>query len=249
MTTALAKSDFTASQIETIRNAVARGATDSQLALFLEFCKSRNLDPFTKQVHWTPKGIIAGIDGLRAIAERAGNYMPGPTRYEYDAQGALVAAHTTIRKKVDGKWFDLEESAYWEEYAANTPVWARLKRVMLSKCSEARALRRAFPLDLSGIYGAGELDQAYDSAPAPAAPIYTVEPVRTAPEEQVIQPVRPTSMIAQRAMDAISQAADLAGLKVAAGLIVENKAALSPSEADALRIAYSARRDQLGGSQ
>ena len=38
--------------------------------------------------------------------------------------------------------------------------WGRMPRIMLSKCAEAQALRRAFPEDLSGLYEASELDRA-----------------------------------------------------------------------------------------
>jgi phage recombination protein Bet len=38
--------------------------------------------------------------------------------------------------------------------------WARMPRVMLAKCAEAQALRRAFPECLSALYEAAELDQA-----------------------------------------------------------------------------------------
>lgn len=260
--TQLAKTDsgFTTQQIDTIRNTVARGANDMQLSLFLEFCKARNLDPFVRQVHWTPKGIITGIDGFRAIAERTGAYMPGPTRYEYDGNGGLIAAHTTVRKLVAGTWFDLEESAYWEEYAASTPVWAKLKRVMLGKCSEARALRRAFPLDLSGLYESSELDQAYDAGGAPPAPVYVEAPPapvrapRVVVEEQAAQvvtiaPAPVGSPTFRDAMGMIASAKDMSSLKVAAEMIVKHKDTLTDPESEVLRKAYTAARAAIGGGK
>jgi len=76
----------------------------------------------TRQVFYTPQGIIVSIDGFRAIAERTGCYAPGPTRYEYDENKALVAAYVTVRKLVAGTWFDVEESAFYEEYRGSSPM-------------------------------------------------------------------------------------------------------------------------------
>jgi phage recombination protein Bet len=174
MTTALTTTnntaiDYTREQIDTIRNTVARGANDSQLALFLQVCKSRGLDPFSRQVHWTSQGIIVGIDGLRAIADRTDRYVPGNTQLEFDDKG-VVAAHVTVKKLVSGSWHEITESAYMVEYAGRSPIWNKMPRVMLSKCAEARALRRAFPADMSGLYAQEEMDQAGVTVNVPASP-------------------------------------------------------------------------------
>ena len=224
------QTEWTREQIDTIKQTVARGANDAQLALFLEVCRSRNLDPFTKQVYYTPQGIIVSIDGFRAIAERTGCYAPGPTRYEYDENKALVAAYVTVRKLVAGTWFDVEESAFYEEYRGSSPIWKSKPRVMLAKCAESRALRRAFSSDLSGVYSAEELDQAQrDERPVEV----TVLPAVDAGRDYSI------------ASEAIRNATDLDALKTVATMIQAAKSRMTADEVASLKAAYAARKSEL----
>jgi len=230
MTAITKASDWTREQIETIKQTVAKGANDAQLALFLQTCRSRNLDPFTRQVFYTPQGIIVSIDGFRAIAERTGCYAPGPTRYEYDENKALVAAYVTVRKLVAGTWFDVEESAFYEEYRGSSPIWKSKPRVMLAKCAESRALRRAFSSDLSGVYSAEELDQAQrDERPVEV----TVLPAVDAGRDYSI------------ASEAIRNATDLDALKTVATMIQAAKSRMTADEVASLKAAYAARKSEL----
>jgi phage recombination protein Bet len=234
--TAIQKADYTREQVETIKATVARGASDAQLALFLQTCKSRGLDPFTKQVYFTPQGIIVSIDGLRSIAERTGAYAPGPTRYEYDASGALVAAYVAIKKLVGGSWHEVEESAFIEEYRGSSPIWKKMPRVMLAKCAEARALRRAFSSDLSGLYAAEEMDQAQREEPTVVNRPVTVEVV----------PVNRNAEFSS-ALAAIEAAQSLDALKKIAGAITTAKNALTEDERSELRSAYITRKQAIEG--
>lgn len=145
---------------------------DEQIKLFLHVAKEKKLDPRLKQICAIPKYnkatgrvecvIITQIDGFRMIAERTGRYAPGRnTEYNYDKNGRLLFATSYVKKLTpDGAWHEIGETAYFNEYNANSPTWRSMPHVMLAKCAEARALRRAFPGDLSGIYGQEEMDQA-----------------------------------------------------------------------------------------
>lgn len=240
MTTAIqtkAQGEWTREQVETIKQTVARGASDAQLALFLQTCRSRGLDPFTKQVFYTQQGILVSIDGLRAIAERTGTYAPGPTRFEYDDKGNLVAAFVTVRKLVAGTWFDLEESAYLEEYMGSSPIWKAKKRVMLSKCAESRALRRGWSSELSGLYESSELDQAREQEMPAARVTVDVTPV-----------ARPSGSIAAT-LARIEAAETVEALKACAQDITAAKNALTEDERSELRAAYISRKVAIEGGR
>lgn len=236
MSNLVKSSDWTREQVEVIKQTVAKGASDAQLALFLQTCKSRGLDPFVKQVYFTPQGIIVSIDGLRAIAERTGTYAPGPTRYELDDNKGLVAAYVTVRKLVAGQWFDIEESAFYDEYRGGSPIWKKMPRVMLAKCAEARALRRAFSADLSGLYAAEEMDQAQrDERPVQQSATVTVLPAAQGKLDMLL--------------GEIDAAGDMDALKAVAAKISSAKGSLDASEQMSLRDAYVAKRNALGGAQ
>lgn len=132
--------------------------------------------------------IITTIDGLRVIAARSGRYRPDEEEpdftYDPDEKGPtnpLGLVKARVRVFIDNK--PVTGVAYWSEFAPITEEWGedeatgrrrptgkmtldkggnwgRMPRVMLAKCAEAQALRKAFPEDTSGLYEAAELDQA-----------------------------------------------------------------------------------------
>lgn len=182
---------WTREQVELIKRTVAIGATDDELKLFLYTAQRMGLDPLAKQIHavkrWSGAqgrevmAIQVGIDGYRLVADRTGQYAPGPEpKILLDEQGFLVSATAYVKKLVAGTWIDTAATAHYEEYVQRTKdgqpnsMWGRMPKSQLAKCAEALALRKAFPAELSGVYTDDEMAQADnphpDSITQPASP-------------------------------------------------------------------------------
>jgi phage recombination protein Bet len=192
---------LTPEQVDLITRTVAKGANKDELALFLHACKRTGLDPLMRQIHavkrWDAQSgretmtIQTGIDGLRLVAERTGCYSPGrEPSFTYADTGDLIAATAYVKKMTaDGTWHEVAVTAHFKEYVQKrkdgqvTAFWARMPHVMLAKCAEALALRRAFPMELSGIYAHEEMTQATpvdDDAGEPEKPTRGKKPAAPA---------------------------------------------------------------------
>ena len=153
-------------QAKIIKNTIAPDLTDDEFVVFAHICTKVNLDPLAKQIYAIKRAgklcIQTGIDGFRLVAERTGKYSPGKdTEFLYNDNGFLVGAKVYVKKMTpDGTWHDVSATAFLKEYSSGKGLWATLPHVMIEKCAEARALRRAFPADLSGLYTEDEMEQA-----------------------------------------------------------------------------------------
>lgn len=140
--------------------------------------------------------IVTSIGGYRAIADRTGNYRPGRCEVVIDPKLVDTAlnpkgishAVATVYKHAHGEWHEVTETAYWDEFAPLKEIWEddkpsgkfyldpkkdgwkRMPRVMIEKCAEAKALRRAWPDDFAGLAVEEEIDQRMvDITPSEAA--------------------------------------------------------------------------------
>jgi phage recombination protein Bet len=176
---------WTPEQTQLISTTIAPGCSNDELRLFAYACQRTGLDPFSKQIYAIKRGgkmtIQAGIDGLRAIAERTGQLDGSITEWcGEDGQWTDVwlgskppaAAKTTIWRK--GANHPFTGVARFADYNAGQGLWSKMGAAMIAKCSEALALRKAFPADMSGVYSTDEMQQAevepvtVTAAPAPA---------------------------------------------------------------------------------
>ncbi len=178
---------LTRPQVELIKRTVAKGASDDELKMFIQVCHGAQLNPFMKQVHFVKRwdsregkevgAIQVGIDGFRAVAESSGAYAgnddpiyDGEKDIELKATEKVAArkitvpakATVTVFKIVEGQRYGFTATARWEEYYPGQKMgfqWHIRPYLMLGKCAEALALRKAFPKLLSGMYAQEEMDR------------------------------------------------------------------------------------------
>jgi phage recombination protein Bet len=184
----------TREQLDLVRRTVAAGATDAELELFLFDCQRRGVHPLDRLIHFTKRGgrytPITSIDFLRGRAHDTGE-MAGSddVQFDKDARTATVTVYRLTR----GTRYAYAATARYNEYVPDPGpngrgdvMWKRMPHVMLGKCAEALALRKAFPQQLGGLYVKEELEQARPDFVAEATSIadqYALPPVSTLPPE------------------------------------------------------------------
>jgi phage recombination protein Bet len=200
---------YTSEQMDIIRRQIAKGCSDLEVAYFLHVARARGLDPFSRQIYAIQRGgqmtIMVGIDGLRALAARGGRYRGAlPTEW-CGADGVWVdvwlqrtppaAARVSVWHADCDR--PIVETATMQSYGQKSGLWSSMPDVMLAKCAEARALRRAFPAECSGLYEPSEIP-----------PEHHVHPHRPQPAPVVIEgrslPAGPAGSVAQKVVERFS---------------------------------------------
>lgn len=240
-----------------------REASNDELALLVHQSQRTGLDPLARQIYGVYRfdkragqevmTIQTGIDGFRLIAERTGKYLGQTPTYWLDGDGAWhevwtqpgppVAAKVGVHKEgaAEPTWAVAKTSSY----SAGTPMWSRMPDLMIGKCAEALALRKAFPAELSGLYIPEETERQ-DDQPDVSEEVVDAEVVETIGPDRIEKIEKGFRFLGLTLgnINALLGAAGLNGLRARSKKAVDERLReLSPEEADRLEAELARRAD------
>jgi phage recombination protein Bet len=165
---------FTPEQVDTIRNTVAKGASNDELAMFLHICETYSLDPFLKEIYYSPemKTIMSSRDGYLKVALRDSEFagmksavvcsnddfsmdvVNNEIKHSFKAteRGDIVGAWAMVMHKSRDP---VVQYVPFAEYNQKRNTWNKYPSAMIMKCAEALALKRQF--GISGLVTSEEM--------------------------------------------------------------------------------------------
>jgi len=182
LTAALKKRDLSPEDFKILKTIIHPGASDEGVLLAHDYCRSRKLDPLKKVCHiikartkdkegnWvTYDSIWMGIAELRITAFRTGEYV-GQDKPEYgpiveETVGGTPMKYPewckiTVYRYMHNEaraftaivyWIEAYKSKGYKDQAPND-MWQSRPTGQLEKCTEAAALRKAFPEEIGSEY-------------------------------------------------------------------------------------------------
>ena len=178
---------FSEKQLSRLRSEYCQ-LDDNEFETFVEQAERLELDPFCRQIYAVKKDgskmqVLCTIDGLRIVAERSSKYA-GQTPAMWCGNDGVwkdvwLEKTPPAACRVGVMRSDFSQPLYavarFDSYNQGTSYWTSMPDIMISKCAEALALRRAFPARLSGCYSDAEIDTDRQ---------IKTETVRVPPDEQ-----------------------------------------------------------------
>lgn len=176
----LDRREISGPQWHTLSRSLFPGASQESILMVIDYCRARGLDPLKKPCHIVPMDvkvgnqyekrdvILPGIYEYRTTAQKTHQYM-GHSVPEYgeekDFDGVMAPewcslivyrwnAQAQTKAEYPVKvWFSEVYATKYDKKTNKQVInsrWSRAPRQMLTKCTEAAALREAFPDELGG---------------------------------------------------------------------------------------------------
>lgn len=161
--------------LNVLKSSLYPGASDGSVKMVLAYCQASGLDPMQKPVHivpiWDGKAgqmrdvVMPGVGLYRTQASRTGQFA-GMSEPEYGPDIATTIGgqqitypewcKVTVKRLLEsGAMAEFTAKEFWiENYAvkggkeksiAPNAMWTKRPRGQITKCTEAQALRKAFP--------------------------------------------------------------------------------------------------------
>jgi phage recombination protein Bet len=176
-----------AALIKTLGDSLYPGAKPESIAMVLSYCRSAKLDPMLKTVHLVPMSVkvgnnyvfrdvvMPGIAHYRVQASRSGAYL-GKTEAEFGPDVEMKWGNitltvpkwckVTVMRAVGAHVAEFTATELWAENFATAgrdkpwpnAMWHKRPYAQLAKCTEAQALRMAFPELLGGTHTVEEME-------------------------------------------------------------------------------------------
>ena len=197
------KRGISEAQWKTLSQSLYPGAHAASVLMVWDYCKARQLDPLKKPCHIVPMQVkdaktgeygwrdvvMPGIYEYRTTAQRTGEYL-GHSKPEYgpveDVKGLSVPIWCELTAY---RWNDAAKQrvefpvrVYFVEVVATDKAgkpnsrWTKAPIQMLTKCTEAAALREAFPDEFGGEPTAEEMDGQQRIVEAETRPVPYAKP-------------------------------------------------------------------------
>jgi len=148
--------------VEDIKKYICPAATEKELFMFLNICKTMKLNPFLREAYLVkygnaPASILTGYEVYLKRAHRLGDYAGFDTVFSGSVtNGDLVCTIKIYKKGMTERAFITHEVEY-VEYVQNkgdgTPnrFWKEKPKTMLRKVAISQGMRLAWPDDLAGM--------------------------------------------------------------------------------------------------
>mgnify|MGYP000939971930 CR=1 FL=1 len=196
LTTHVSSTGFDSQQIAVLKSSYAKSLDPTEFQVYLATASHLKLNPFAREIYAIKYGgqmsLVTSIDGYRKMSARSGRFLgvtngrlfvrlsDGSTttvpHEEYDPDNHKIISGTIGIRVLDYPE-PVEATATMKAYHKPTPNWKDMPDIMILKCAEAAAHRKAALLPDPGInanvgqvYIEEEIANYVDVQPQPVQP-------------------------------------------------------------------------------